>query len=215
MIKFAKAKVASHTADTIRNLQVRTTVTELRSSFKLCNVSIRFGLYFVRIASLLSKRLRDSHAKELVPLHREKLSSLEALKKNLISQSVLNLPKSNGHDILDTDASNRQIGFAILKKGQWYHKNHMLLMSNTDSQRKEPQYDTSQMSHCRMGCIVITALLERMRIPPYNGSPCIAADHEHCRGNGKASPLETTNSGICFRDSTWIRRETAGSRCPT
>lgn len=58
VIKHRKLEVANHTADEIQNLQVQTTVNQLRTVLEICNVFRQSVSKFGRITSPLSKPLR-------------------------------------------------------------------------------------------------------------------------------------------------------------
>lgn len=116
MTEPGKIKLTIHTADSIRKFQVPTTVIELRSFFKLCDIFRRFVPNVATIASPLSKRLCKSQVKELRSLIKEELGALEALKEKLIYLPVSTMPKSNRQYSLDIEARDGQTGYVLLQE---------------------------------------------------------------------------------------------------
>lgn len=88
-----RLEVSNHTADAIRELNVPTTVTELRSFLELSNMLRRFVPNFAGIVSPLFKWFKKNQDKELGTLNEEELNAFGNLKEKLISPPVLTLPK--------------------------------------------------------------------------------------------------------------------------
>lgn len=175
--------IASHTTDPIRCLRAPTNLTNLRSFLGLCNFFRTFVPSFIRLASLLNKKLREDQPKAFGSLNNKETQSTNVLKKELVSPPVLALPNSTGYICLDTDVSIVQVGFVLLRQqedgiikaiGYWQ-------MSLIDAERK---YDTKQwecLAIVCMGCTVTTSMSERNLIHPKNRSRFTHVDPESYR----------------------------------
>jgi hypothetical protein len=89
--------------------------TELRSFLGLCNVYRRFVPNFARRAASLTKLLRGK-VPDRLELDQEAVDSFEDLKSCLCAPPVLSLPRAQGELVLDTDASDAQLGCCLQQR---------------------------------------------------------------------------------------------------
>jgi hypothetical protein len=92
----------------------------LRSFLGLCGVYRRFIPNYSKIASSLTKLLRGEISEPYV-LDEEQKRSFEELKDRVCSPPVLALPRLKGDLILDTDASDEQLGCCLQQRGEDGH----------------------------------------------------------------------------------------------
>lgn len=106
---------ANNTAKSIHEPNTTATVTKSRSFLGLCYVFGRLVPSFKRISASLSSRLKKTQAKDLGPLHEDKLQDLDILQEKLISPWVLCLPTQNEYCILEKDACDKDVTYVILQ----------------------------------------------------------------------------------------------------
>ena len=90
--------------------------TQLRSFLGLCNVYRRFVPGFARIARPLTELTEKETSFQLPDFNEEQLIAFEDLKSRLISTPVLRLPQTGLPFSIDTDASEYQIGCALMQE---------------------------------------------------------------------------------------------------
>lgn len=115
IIRPDRREVANDNIDAIRDLQTATTVTELRSHLRLCNVVWRFIPNVARLNSPLLRCLNKEQANGQRPLEENELQALDTLKAKLISPVVLLSPKPNGHHTLHKDAYETRVECVLLQ----------------------------------------------------------------------------------------------------
>jgi Reverse transcriptase (RNA-dependent DNA polymerase)/RNase H-like domain found in reverse transcriptase len=108
-----KLEIATKNTDALRTAQPPRTQTELRYFLGLCNVYRRFVPGFAKIAGPLNQMLRKGESPQLGKLSVEQLQAFESLRAKLLHPPVLALPRKQGRYILDTDASDHQIGSCL------------------------------------------------------------------------------------------------------
>ena len=113
VIRPGKLAVAVKNTDSLRSALPPTTQTELRSFLGLCNVYRRFVPGFAKIAEPLNHLLKKGEGPKLGPLTKEQLLAFEALREKLLQPPILALPRREGRYVLDTDASDGQIGCCL------------------------------------------------------------------------------------------------------
>jgi hypothetical protein len=116
VIRPGELAVAEKNTVSLKTAQSPTTQTELRSFLGLCNFFRRFVPKFASISAPLNAILKKGQSPKLGPLTEEQLSSFNALREKLLHPPVLALPRREGRYILDTDASNEQIGCFVLQE---------------------------------------------------------------------------------------------------
>jgi RNase H-like domain found in reverse transcriptase len=116
VIRPGKLEIATKNTDALRTAQPPRTQTELRSFLGLCNVYRRFVPGFSKIAGPLNQMLRKGESPRLQKLSVEQLHAFESLRDKLLHPPVLALPRKEGRYILDTDASDLQIGSCLCQE---------------------------------------------------------------------------------------------------
>jgi hypothetical protein len=116
VIRPGKLSVAEKNTQALRTAKPPTTQSELRSFLGLCNVYRRFVRGFARIAAPLNALLRKGESPQLGVLSKEQLDAFEQLRSNLLNPPILALPRAEGAMILDTDASDEQIGCCLFQE---------------------------------------------------------------------------------------------------
>jgi hypothetical protein len=116
VIRPGKLAVAEKNTAALKDAQPPTTQTELRSFLGLCNVYRRFVPSFASIASPLNALLRKGESPKLESLTENQLNSFNTLRAKLLDPPVLALPRREGRYILDTDASQEQIGCCLYQE---------------------------------------------------------------------------------------------------
>ena len=109
-------QVAEKNVEAIRLARPPRAKTQLRSFLGLCNVYRRFVEKFAHIAAPLTELTKKEYDSELPPLNEKQLQAFETLKGKLISAPILKLPKANLPFMIDTDASDYQIGCTLLQQ---------------------------------------------------------------------------------------------------
>jgi hypothetical protein len=108
--------VAEKNSIALRSVLTPTTQSELRSFLGFCNVYRRFVAGFSKIAAPLNALLRKGESPQLGTLTGEQLQAFETLRAKLLNPPILALPRAHGQYILDTDASNEQIGCCLFQE---------------------------------------------------------------------------------------------------
>ena len=111
-----KLAVASENRDAIHEAEFPRDMTQLRSFLGACNVFRRFVKGFAKIAGPLNNMLRKDVDPDFDNPTDEQLTAFEALKKALVEPPVLALPRVSKPYVIETDASNYQIGCALLQE---------------------------------------------------------------------------------------------------
>jgi hypothetical protein len=93
-----------------------TTHSALRSFLGLCNVYRRFVAGFAKIAAHLNFLLRKGESPQLGSLSEEQLAAFETLRTRFLDPPIIALPRAEGLFILDTDASQEQIGCFLFQE---------------------------------------------------------------------------------------------------
>ena len=91
-------------------------LTELRSFLGLCNVYRRFILNFAKTARPLTRKLEKDQTVRFGPLNDEEQKAFETLRDSMVSPPVLALPRLGRRYVLDTDASDHQVGCVLLQE---------------------------------------------------------------------------------------------------
>ncbi|CAN8076686.1 unnamed protein product [Agarophyton chilense] len=91
------------------------TQTELRSFLGLANVYRRFIPHFADKAASLNALLRKGQPPKLDPLTPVQTESFNSHKDSVVSAPILSLPKPGRPFTVDTDASDYQVGCALLQ----------------------------------------------------------------------------------------------------
>ena len=92
-----------------------TTKTQLRSFLGTCNVYRRFVEKFAFVAAPLTQLLKKGQGDNLPALTPEQTRAFESLRQAMLSPPILRLPREGHPYVLDTDASQGQIGCALLQ----------------------------------------------------------------------------------------------------
>jgi hypothetical protein len=116
VIRPGKLAVAEKNTSALKDAQPPATQSELRSFLGLCNVYRRFVPGFAKVAAPLNKLLRKGESQKLGVLTEEQLKAFDALRARLLDPPVLALPRADGRYVLDTDASQEQIGCCLLQE---------------------------------------------------------------------------------------------------
>jgi transposase InsO family protein len=116
VIRPGKLAVAEKNTIALRSVLPPATQSELRSFLGLCNVYRRFVAGFSKIAAPLNALLRKGESPQLGTLTGEQLHAFETLRAKLLNPPILALPRAHGQYILDTDASNEQIGCCLFQE---------------------------------------------------------------------------------------------------
>jgi hypothetical protein len=115
-----KLQIDQSKTDSVQKSKLPRTRPELRSFLGLCNVYRRFIPQFAKIAAPLTKLLRGE-IREPYTFSDDQEMSFEKLKEMVCSAPVLALPKLTGEMVLDTDASNEQLGCCLQQRGDDGH----------------------------------------------------------------------------------------------
>ncbi|CAN8073881.1 unnamed protein product [Agarophyton chilense] len=108
-----KLKVATGTANAIRQAQPPRTHTELRSFACLCIVYRRFVQGFAKISAPHNAMLKKGTPSEFEALTDDQYEAFRTLNDKLPNPPILALPKPNRPFDLDTDASDVQVDFSL------------------------------------------------------------------------------------------------------
>ena len=92
------------------------TKTQLKSFLGMCNVCRRFIKGFSKTSFPLNARTGGNQPAELGPLTEEESEAFHDLKKRLQTTPILALPRPGCPCVLDTDASDRQLGCTLLQE---------------------------------------------------------------------------------------------------
>ncbi len=93
-----------------------TTQTDLRSFLRLCNVQRRFFPKFAQIAAPLKAMLPKGQPATIDTLTTAQADAFDELQRALLNPPILAFPRGNGLFILDTDASDTQLGCCLLQE---------------------------------------------------------------------------------------------------
>ena len=118
------------------------TQTELRSFLGMCNVYRRFVDHCAKIEAPLTAMLRKGEPDVLPELNDEHITTFNKLKECLVSPPVLKLPRLELHYLLDTDASDAQLGCILLQTHEDGHRYPVGYWSRTLSSA-ERNYSTT------------------------------------------------------------------------
>jgi hypothetical protein len=126
---------------------------------------------FAKIAQLLNQLLRRGESSQLGQLTPEQLDAFEKLRQRLLDSPILSLPRSEWNFILDTDASNHQIGCTLLQD-QPYASKHPIGYWSLGLRSAENDYCTTEQK-----CLAIVRAVLQLR-PYLEGKRfVIRADH--------------------------------------
>jgi RNase H-like domain found in reverse transcriptase len=103
-----------------RNANPPRTRTELRSFLGLCNVYRRFIPNFAQLASPLTNMLK-MNITEPFQWDQQMFEAFEGLKNKVCSPPVLALPTLTEELVLDTDATDEQLGCCLQQRGKDGH----------------------------------------------------------------------------------------------
>lgn len=90
-IKTFRQEIASHTSNSIKNLQHLRKITKLRSSLGFCYIIRRFPPSFSLVAAPLNLNLHKNQSTELGRLNIEELTAMKTLQEKLIPAPFLTL----------------------------------------------------------------------------------------------------------------------------
>ena len=116
VISPGRLSVAAKNKDAIRDAVFPRTLTQVRSFLGACNVYRRFVKGFARIAKPLNDMLRKDATNDFDNPTEEQLEAFETLKKALVTPPILALPKVDRPYVIETDASEYQIGCTLLQE---------------------------------------------------------------------------------------------------
>ena len=116
VIRPGQLTVADKNTHALKTAKPPTTQSELRSFLGLCNVYRRFVAGFAKIAAPLNALLRKGENPQFGTLSEEQLAAFETLRTRLLDPPILALPRAEGLFILDTDASQEQIGCCLFQE---------------------------------------------------------------------------------------------------
>ena len=109
-------QVAQKNVEAIRLAKPPRTQRQLRSFLGLCNVYRRFVKNFAHIAAPLTALTKKEQSFTLDPFSQEQLRAFQALKKSLTTTPILRLPRADLPFSVDTDASDYQVGCALMQE---------------------------------------------------------------------------------------------------
>ena len=165
-------QVASKTCQAIKEMPPPRTITELRSFLGLCNVYRRFIKGFGQIAYPLTRKLRLEARDSFPELTEEEMEAYESLKKALTEPPVLALPRSDLPYVLDTDASDKQVGAALMQKYPDKSLRPIGYYSRTLSDA-ERNYDTTHRE-----CLAVIWAIMLLRPYLYGTTFTLRTDHD-------------------------------------
>ena len=108
-------EVATKNTAAIDGFEEPKTQTHLRSFLGVCNVYRRFVPNFAQVSAPLNELLKKGAPVELPPLNEHQRRSFNLLKQALKEPPILRLPRPSLPYSVDTDASDYQIGCALLQ----------------------------------------------------------------------------------------------------
>lgn len=111
-----KLEVAKRTTDAMPMAKTRKAHSELRSFLGLCNFYRRFVEEFSKIAAPLNEMLKMGTPSAFDCLREDQYKFFGTLKDKLLNPSIEALPNPGKPFLLDTDASDGQIGCAVLEE---------------------------------------------------------------------------------------------------
>jgi transposase InsO family protein len=116
VIQPGKLAVATKNTEALKHAKAPTTLTELRSFLGLCNVYRRFVPSFARIAAPLNALLRKGESRSEFAFTELQHEAFDSLREKLLHPPILALPRAAGQFVLDTDASQEQIGCCLFQQ---------------------------------------------------------------------------------------------------
>lgn len=116
VVRPGQLEVAMKKIDCLRYAKHPTTQTQLRSFLGLCNVYRRFVPNYAAVAHPLNQLLTKGNPSKLPSLNEEQTKAFAMLRDALISPPVLALPRPALPFTVDTDASDYQIGCALMQE---------------------------------------------------------------------------------------------------
>jgi hypothetical protein len=116
VIRPGQLSVAEKNTAALKDMMHPTTQTELRSFLGLCNVYRRFLKGSAKIAAPLNILLRNGVTPQLSTLSLEQLFAFDTLRASFLNPPILALPRIEGANTLDTDASDHQLGCCLLQQ---------------------------------------------------------------------------------------------------
>lgn len=161
---------ARKTTEAIAALHYPTTVSQMGSFLRLCDVYILFVLRFAKIAAPLNQRLKNGEPQDL-ELNERKREAADNLKSKITYPPVLVLPKATGQFVVNPDASEAQLVF-VLHQGQedeQLGKVHWLLVKVVEQCEAELRHDTQGESYGRLVGSYFTSLLGRTSLRRADG----------------------------------------------
>jgi len=100
----------------LRRAEPRRTKKDLRSFLGMCNVYRRFVKDYAQVARPLTALKSPKVSDPLPPFSQDQRDAFEELKRRLTSTQILALPRSTGAYMLDTDASEYQVGCVLTQE---------------------------------------------------------------------------------------------------
>lgn len=113
IINLGHLEAGPYTIGATRGLQVPTNVTKVRSLLDRCIVIRLFVPKVPRIAALCNGKFGKDQIRVYIELSEEELSTFQTLQERFTSPLVLAPPQSQGPYSVDTDTSNRQVGYFV------------------------------------------------------------------------------------------------------
>ncbi|CDF34106.1 unnamed protein product [Chondrus crispus] len=107
--------VADTAADAFKTFTFPRTLTQVRSFLGACNVYRRFVKGFAKIARPLTDMTRKDLDPDFYNLTELQIQAFENLKKCIIAPPILALPRHGRPYMIDTDASDYQLGCTLLQ----------------------------------------------------------------------------------------------------
>ena len=108
-------QVAEKNVDAVRQATPPRTQRQLRSFLGLCNVYRRFVKNFAHVAAPLTALTKKEQSFELSPFTEAQMEAFETLKQCLTTAPILRLPRADLPFSVDTDASDYQVGCALMQ----------------------------------------------------------------------------------------------------
>jgi len=100
----------------LRHAEPPRTKKDLRSFLGMCNVYRRFVKDYAQVARPLTALTSPKVSDPLPPFSRDQREAFEELKRRLTNTLILALPRANGAYVVDTDASDYQVGCVLTQE---------------------------------------------------------------------------------------------------